>query len=398
MKNCWCKRVAAVLVTASVLFAAEQARGDGDTMEFPEKPAVFQKGIMHEVYTARSWLNGYNVNFWGNISIWTQGATRVEQGQDYFADWRFDINANWKPFDCTEFLVNMRGGSIIDQPFTATLSGNIGAAGLVNNSYPNYWIYLYRLWVRQHFFEKMVSVTVGYDNSWYYFDLSDIEQVESRRFMASVMDNDRATQLLGTAVSAHIAYNPADWLQLQAQVLNAEAGNPNDPFDHIDDFEPAVYYGFQLCPTFRIGGGKYKGTYRFHGWHSEKTGQEGDGVGIMFDQNLPHGLVPFLRFGYGEKGTAKYEYYASLGLGVKGRFNRADDLFGFAVMWGKVSTADPTRGPLINEAEVFLETFYRLLLTPVLEISPDVQAVISPAYSKRDVVFVFGGRASLRFD
>lgn len=146
----------------------------------------------------------------------------------------------------------------------------------------------------------------------------------------------------------------------------------------------------KLIPKFE---GLGKSNYSVIGWYADARRKErlpsAKGFSLVFEQEFKNGFVPFLRYGYQDGRLTDVQQMVSGGFGLLTPFKRKDDEFSIGFVWGR-----PTDRKLRNQ--VVTEAYYRLQLTPHIQISPDCQIIVNPSRNpKRDLIGVFSLRARI---
>jgi hypothetical protein len=131
------------------------------------------------------------------------------------------------------------------------------------------------------------------------------------------------------------------------------------------------------------------GYYDISVWHSddrESTGKPGGyGITLAMEQDIGT-FVPFINYGYANGDATMLQQFLTVGTGVESPFNYADGLIGMAFGWG-----NPANSSLRDQYAI--ETFYRLPLTPIFTVTPDIQLIIHPSEApSTDLIGVFGLR------
>lgn len=127
-------------------------------------------------------------------------------------------------------------------------------------------------------------------------------------------------------------------------------------------------------------------------WNSPAVpGQDrGWGIATTTFQEF-RGIVPFARYSYSAGQATGLRHLASLGLGLDGLAWGADDAAGIALAWAK-----PSEGTA--RSQVSGEIFYRLQVTPHLQLTPGYQIFVTPSFDRtRDVVGLVEVRARVTF-
>lgn len=128
------------------------------------------------------------------------------------------------------------------------------------------------------------------------------------------------------------------------------------------------------------------------GWHSDEvedaTQPEGEGVQLIYEQELGNELHAFASLGWSEGGAAPLDWYLGGGLG---RPWRDDDYVGIATGIGRGS--DPEKS-----VQSVVEAFYRWKPGKGLTITPDLQLLVGEGFDGGPGVRLVGGvRLSLSF-
>ena len=94
----------------------------------------------------------------------------------------------------------------------------------------------------------------------------------------------------------------------------------------------------------------------------------------------------FIRYGYSDGKFTDVKQLLSLGFGVTGPFENPGDFFGMAFAIG-----EPVQNSL--RTQYVFETLYRFQLTPIIQVTPDVQLIVNPSNNPdEDFLAVFGAR------
>lgn len=145
-----------------------------------------------------------------------------------------------------------------------------------------------------------------------------------------------------------------------------------------------------LTPVDLIGLGE--GYYRFTGYYTDSIGENatyqpsGWAVALSFDQDVGENYGALLRYSYASEDYRAYKQRLALGMQLKAPLQYKNDRIGVGAWWGDPisQTADDEYG---------LETYWKVQLAPYLELSPNLQILLSPqGETDRDVVFIGGLR------
>ena len=134
--------------------------------------------------------------------------------------------------------------------------------------------------------------------------------------------------------------------------------------------------------------------HRFTFWGTEGVagagGASGAGFAMSFDQQMGP-ITPFFRYSTSNhSGLTRIRQVASAGFGLQNPFGNEGDVFGVGLAWARPDAVQA------ND-EYVVETFYRIQVTPTLQFTPDVQLIINPSLSSKDVVGVLGLRFRIQY-
>lgn len=116
----------------------------------------------------------------------------------------------------------------------------------------------------------------------------------------------------------------------------------------------------------------------------------GNGINFSWSQFVTPQIMPFLRGGYSEGQVALYDKSLSAGLGYFGLASPKNNL-GFAINWSEIN--EEILQPNANSDQQWAsELYYKMKFGDHLEITPDIQYVIDPAFSSESSIWVFGLR------
>jgi carbohydrate-selective porin OprB len=187
---------------------------------------------------------------------------------------------------------------------------------------------------------------------------------------------------------------PRDDVYVAAGFGEADPSDTHTGFSEFfddNDFFTAAEIGF-LTDLEGLG----PGTYRFTFSHTdgvEGSGQRsGRSLALSFDQQLGEQVVPFFRYTFTDReGLTAISQILTAGVGVLNPLGNEGDVCGLAFAW-----VEPDKSNL--DDEYVIEAFYRIQLTPTLQVTPDYQVFINPTFNpKEDVVGVFGLRLRIQF-
>ena len=155
--------------------------------------------------------------------------------------------------------------------------------------------------------------------------------------------------------------------------------------------------------------------YHLTFWHRDALKNAGvpSGWGLtLFLENKIGNVLTFFRYGYSKGSSggspAILNHMIAAGIGIEQPFGRTSDLIGLGVSWGRRDlgtvaidiNADDIPDPIVlgNVDQWATELFYRVQVTPEIQVTPSVQLIINPAFNPdKNMVGVFGIRARAEF-
>ena len=192
---------------------------------------------------------------------------------------------------------------------------------------------------------------------------------------------------LGSIVSVE----PSDLFYVRGGFIDGNTNGENPKWSTFNRGE-YIYVGeIGFTPNIEGWG---DGIYRISPYFADKakTGKQGSGVSISFEQETPWDAALFLRGGVSDHRRNNFESFLGGGVVFTNPFGFDRDRIGLAFGWGRPDDSDA------RDNTYLAETYWRAQLTERLEFGPDLQLHIKPAENQnRDVVAVGGLRAMVRF-
>jgi len=119
----------------------------------------------------------------------------------------------------------------------------------------------------------------------------------------------------------------------------------------------------------------YGGNYHIVFWHSDDIEDEdkpsSKGFNINLSKHFYDKYGAFIRYGFSDGEFTEVKQLLSLGFGISDPLRYSGDFFGVAFAWG-----DPVEDSL--RSQVVFETLYRIQLSSIAQLTPDLQLIINP--------------------
>jgi porin len=325
----------------------------------------------------------FHINFGATYTFLNQYATVTPDGvrHDQLSG-RLDVNGNWAVYhsETTAGSIGLlvRSGTNIGMSQQWNLSDSLGSGLYLNclqGGGEQEPITLNILYWRQDFLSSRLSFYVGKLHPNQHISLSLFNNDERTQFLNGENDGDLAIASDGTyAGGAAMEYQITRRLFVHALAIDTEGAQQRNIGTLVDrKYLEAIELGwFKGVPGNRWI--NYRGVF----WRNDTaTLGSGHGGGIGFDHEFGNGWAPFGRFALAtDRGTATKQI-ESVGVVNTKPFGRRSDFYGAAFNWTKPSTGQGKR------QEGVIETFYRLRLTPSVEVGPDVEISIHPTHAEK---------------
>ncbi|MFQ5527753.1 MAG: carbohydrate porin [Thermoanaerobaculia bacterium] len=248
------------------------------------------------------------------------------------------------------------------------------------------------LWWDQRLANDQVRIRFGTINPKHFYDLHRFKS-QKRFFQSTPLSDSPTIDFPRNGLGAVIRLSPLKELHIAAGINDANGDRSVGGFDTFfgdAEFFPALNVAY--TPTFEgLGEGRYSVTL----WHIDARSNQGTpsgrGISALIEQEVIDGVVPFVRYGYGDGADLAVEHLVALGVGLDRPFGRKDDRFGVGGSWAR-----PSGG--LGRDQWGFEAFYRFQVTPVFQVSPGAQLIVNPSLNPDDdVIGVFQLRLGFVF-
>lgn len=275
------------------------------------------------------------------------------------------------------------------------IAGEVGYAGLTAVTFSDAGGLLTNLYWTQSFNDNQFAYIVGQVDTTDYVDIYRLVNIWTE-FNNLAFTTNPAIPVPDQGLGATVRWTIKDNYYVMAGLADTN-GNPGKPFDGFDSFFDEHEY-FKHIEFGWAGSWEQRFADNIHLtlWQADERKQANvpDGWGTAFSFSREFGKwLPFLRVGYGDGGGAILDRSISIGFGHSSA--RQSDRFGLGLQWGRPNKEIyGTTG----DDQYTVETYYRMQVLKHLQVVPDVQLLINPAFNPdEDRVWVFGLRARLAF-
>ena len=280
--------------------------------------------------------------------------------------------------------------AIGDRISTQQLGPSLGYAGTFASTYSDAGLILTNFYWRQRFAGGRGSFVIGQVDTYDYVNVNSLASPWTA-FTNLAFEHQSTypgpSQGLGAALQWRFNEN---WAVLGG-FADANA-DPSAPWESaktlFDTGETFKHLAIGWSPDW---GDRPDQLVQLTVWQMDERKDAGveDGHGVSFAASARiHNWRPFFRAGHAEGGGAILERAVSVGLGYDARGGK--DLAGIGVDWG--------RAPDNSRNQYTLEAFYRYDMTGFLQLTPQIQYVVNPAYDPQtDNILVIGVRLRVFF-
>jgi porin len=309
---------------------------------------------------------------------------------------RLDFTGVWIAYDhegtAGSISLLIRSGTNIGMSQQFNLSDQLGSGLYLNclqGGGPQEPMTLNVLYWRQDFLSKRLSFYVGKIHPNQFVTLSMFNNDERTQFLNGADDGNLAVASDGTyAGGGAVEFQATKHVFVHSVAVDTEGSRQRNIATLIDrKYAEAVEVGWASGSI----GEKYR-LYRVGMWRDDtKDRGSGYGGGFGFDHEFSDGWTPFGRFAFGTRtGTAIKDEYG-IGVAQVHPFGRRGDMFGAVLNYTEPNTHAKHR-------ESVFESFYRLRLTQSIELGPDTEVSIHPAYAaKAYTTTILGARMRIIF-
>jgi hypothetical protein len=275
----------------------------------------------------------------------------------------------------------------------STLNQSFGSILRTTNGFNDFDFTLRQLWWQQELADGHLMFRAGKISQSDFFSTGRFRSANFF-FLNQAFSAALAVPFPAAGLGAVAFAFPRDDVYVAAGFGEADPSDTHTGFSEFfddNDFFTAAEIGF-LTDLEGLG----PGTYRFTFSHTdgvEGSGQRsGRSLALSFDQQLGEQVVPFFRYTFTDReGLTAISQILTAGVGVLNPLGNEGDVCGLAFAW-----VEPDKSNL--DDEYVIEAFYRIQLTPTLQVTPDYQVFINPTFNpKEDVVGVFGLRLRIQF-
>jgi porin len=320
--------------------------------------------------------------------------TPNEVRHDQFSG-RLDFTGAWAVYDrgssSGSISLLVRSETNIGRTQQFNLSDSIGSGLYLNclqGGGPQEPVTVNVLYWREDFLKKKLSFYVGKLHPNEFVSLSMFNNDERTQFLNGANDGNLGIASDGTyAGGGAVEIQATPHFYIHAIAVDTEGAQQRNIETLVDR---KFMEGAELGWRSGFLGEQYR-RYRLGMWRDDTKNQgSGYGGGFGFDHELNNGWTPFGRLGLSTGKGSGIKQQVGIGLAQVHPFGRRGDMLGMAYNYTVASQG--------KHHESVFESFYRVRLTQRINIGPDVEVSIHPAYAAREyTTTLLGMRTQITF-
>ncbi|MDX1293270.1 MAG: carbohydrate porin, partial [Hyphomonas sp.] len=265
------------------------------------------------------------------------------------------------------------------------LGPSLGYAGLFSSTFSDAGVVLTNFYWRQRFAAGRGTMIVGQVDPSDYISVNNVASPWTG-FTNLAFEQQTTVPIPSQGLGAAALWQLDDNWALLAGLADAN-GDPSDPFESaknlFDEGELFKHIAVGWAPDWVD---RYDQTVQLTLWQADERVEagveEGHGVAFLTSARI-NNWRPFLRIGYAKDAGVLNDRSISIGTGYDAR--GGNDLAGLAMGWAQA--------PDSSREQYTLEAFYRYDMTDFLQLTPEIQYVVNPAFDpETDEILVFGLR------
>ena len=306
---------------------------------------------------------------------------------EFFGHWNLFNSEERKHPGFLGFKIKWAHTIFSDIPPTR-LNEQIGSLWQTTSTFNSQSISLDQIWWQQSLYDEKIVFRIGK------VDLSDFVDFymyssAKRYFLNEAFSQNPTIPFPETGLLGYVKVNPNDLFYVLFSLGDLNATGDNLDFKSFftkRDYFETVEFNFSPLAQ-KLG---YGGNYHITLWHSDEIESEdipsSKGFNINLSKQFQDKYGAFIRYGYSDGKFTEVQQLLSLGFGISGPLNNPGDFFGIAFAWGQ-----PVEDSL--RSQFVVETLYRIQLTPIAQLTPDLQLIVNPTDNpNEDFLAVFGIR------
>ncbi|MHC4444979.1 MAG: carbohydrate porin [Planctomycetota bacterium] len=273
-------------------------------------------------------------------------------------------------------------------------------------------IYVRKWWYRQRLLDDKIELRLGrFTTRKDIVDIGIYARHEDVDFM-NLSSSRNTTIPHRNGIGAVLIVLPVEWLYFTTAAVGANARRTRTGFDTAFHDKPGYigYWELGCIPKWQTVKGPMPGKYRIGFWYdatrksvfrNDRTRSGDLGIYVGLDQMIykenddpsdSQGLGAFARYGHASRDVNEISDYWQVGASYQGLVPGLDqDVSGFSVSQSILSREVRDHVNKNADQETVYEWYYRWIVAPWLNISPNLQIITNPGGDKGDRNALVGG-------
>jgi len=305
---------------------------------------------------------------------------------DFFGEW-YLLNRGKKNEGFLGFKTKWSNSPFTEIP-PNRLNEEIGSLWRTSSSFNEQDFFITQVWWQQNLLDDKLRFRIGkVDQS----DFIDFFRFSSAKlfFINAAFSLNPTIPYPENGLGGFVKFQPTNifYVLLSLGDNNAEG----DSFNFKSFFEDREYFTaleINFWPLLQKIG--LDGNNHITLWHSDGRDEKGikssKGLSINLDELLYDRYGVFIRYSYSDGKETNVKQLFSLGFGLSDIMGFSEDIFAVAFAVG-----EPRQSNL--RTQYVIESFYRIQLLNVLQVTPDIQFIVNPSDNpEEDFIVVYGIR------
>lgn len=246
-----------------------------------------------------------------------------------------------------------------------------------------------QLYWTQEMFDERLQIHVGQIEVPAFIDYNTYATNDRSDFIAETWTRTTRSTINIYGLGSIVGWTPNEHYYFRAGFVDGNSNLENPKWSTFKRGEYNYVGEIGFTPETSWG----KGIYRISPWYADeaKTGSDGKGVNISFEQETPWDMALWMRGGVSEDRRNNLTSFIGGGIVLTNPFDFNRDQIGFGVGYGSPDKS--------NARDSYLfESYWRFQVTERFELTPDVQLHMRPANDRNeDVAVVWTIRGMFNF-
>ena len=313
-----------------------------------------------------------------------QSFSRVATGPRELVTTYYQAEGAWPLARSIAVEFEVEGGQVVGNQHAETLSASLGSVYRLNDLQEDPELFVPNLFLSGRAAGGTVHWKLGRTGLQAAFDDNRVARAKRTKFLSLPFTRNAAVAFPGKGFGGALDWTPEPPATLTVGVGDANAISTRSGFGTLrGEYFSAAELTLRPQPDAKSA------ALRLLAWRTERHGVRDGGWAVSADAELAPATVAFLRLGSGSDHFARVRGLVAGGLAWENPFGRKMDFAGVGLSRG-IAVAN-------RHAETVAEAVYRWQAAPWLALSPDVQWIRHPAFSRVVDAWAVGLRCAVAY-